>query len=65
MLMGNLRGRYAKLNAEIIDNALKRVQRKNEQYRNSRGLRPMTKGEFRYCAMRDLGLLEAYYDDFE
>jgi hypothetical protein len=63
--MGNLRGRYAKLNAGIIDNTLKRAQRKNEQYRNSRGLRPMTKGEFRYCAMRDLGLLEEYYEDFE
>ncbi len=26
---------------------------------------PMTKAQFRYWVMRDLGLLEAYYDDFE
>jgi hypothetical protein len=63
-VMGNLRGRYAKLNAEIIDDTLKRARHKNEQYRKSRG-KPMTKAQFRYRAMRDLGLLEEYYDDFE
>ncbi len=26
---------------------------------------PMTKAQFRYWVMRDLGLLEEYYDDFE
>jgi hypothetical protein len=26
---------------------------------------PMTKAQFKYWVMRDLGLLEEYYDDFE
>lgn len=63
--MGNLRERYAKVNAEIIDNALKRARRRDEMYRNKKGMRPMTKAQFRYCAMRDLGLLEEHHDDFE
>lgn len=40
--------------------------RKREKERIRRRQRtPMTKAQFRYCAMRDLRLLEGYYDDFE
>ena len=39
-------------------------KRKKERIRRRR-YTPMTKAQFRYCAMRDLGLLEEYYDDFE
>ena len=63
--MANLRGRYAKLNAEIIDDALKRARRRDKMYRNKKGMRSMTKARFRYHAMRDLRLLEEYDDDFE
>jgi hypothetical protein len=61
--MGSLRARYAKLNAEIIDNSLKRARYKDKMYRNKKGVRPMTKGEFKYAVVKDLGLLEGYYDD--
>jgi len=57
-MANNLRGRYAKVNAEIIDNMFLQAQRKNEIYRNKRGVRPMTKGEFRYAVMRDLCIPE-------
>ena len=40
--------------------------RKREKERIRRRQRtPMTKAQFRYCAMRDLRLLEGYYDDLE
>ena len=39
-------------------------KREKERIRRKR-YTPMTKAQFRYCAMRDLGLLEEYYDDFE
>lgn len=46
--------------------ALEREIRKREEERiRRRRYTPMTKAQFRYCAMRDLGLLEGYYDDFE
>jgi hypothetical protein len=61
--MGNLRGRYAKLNAEIIDNTLKRARRRDKMYRNKKGVRPMTKGEFKYAIVKDLGLPEDYLYD--
>jgi len=39
-------------------------KREKERIRRKR-YTPMTKAQFRYWVMRDLGLLEAYYDDFE
>ena len=40
--------------------------RKREKERIRRKLyTPMTKAQFRYWVMRDLGLLEEYYGDFE
>lgn len=40
--------------------------RKREKERiRRRKYTPMTKAQFRYWVMRDLGLLEEYYDDFE
>jgi hypothetical protein len=42
---------------EIRKNAEERLKR--------RRYTPMTKAQFRYCVMRDLGLLEEYYDNFE
>ena len=41
------------------------IRRNAEERLRRRQLTPMTKAQFRYCAMRDLGLLEEYYDDFE
>ena len=41
------------------------TRRKVEERLRRRQRTPMTKAQFRYCAMRDLGLLEEYYDDFE
>jgi hypothetical protein len=41
------------------------TRRKAEERLRRRQLTPITKAQFRYCAMRDLGLLEEYYDDFE
>jgi len=39
-------------------------KREKERIRRKR-YTPMTKAQFRYWVMRDLGLLEEYYDDFE
>ena len=39
-------------------------KREKERIRRRR-YTPMTKAQFRYWVMRDLGLLEEYYDDFE
>lgn len=40
--------------------------RKREKERIRRRQRtPMTKAQFRFLVMRDLGLLEGYYDDLE
>ena len=39
-------------------------KREKERMRRKR-YTPMTKAQFRYWVMRDLGLLEEYYDDFE
>lgn len=39
-------------------------KREGERIRRRR-YTPMTKAQFRYWVMRDLGLLEGYYDDFE
>lgn len=41
------------------------IRRNAEERLRHRRCTPMTKAEFRYYAMRDLGLLEGYYDDFE
>ncbi len=41
------------------------LRRKAEERLRRRRYTPMTKAQFRYCVMRDLGLLEEYYDDFE
>ena len=41
------------------------IRRNVEERLRRRRYTPMTKAQFRYCAMRDLGLLEGYYDDFE
>jgi len=39
-------------------------KREKERIRRKR-YTPMTKAQFKYWVMRDLGLLEEYYDDFE
>jgi len=39
-------------------------KREKERIRRKR-YTPMTKAQFRYWVMRDLGMLEEYYDDFE
>ena len=41
------------------------IRRNVEERLRRRRYTPMTKAQFRYCDMRDLGLLEGYYDDFE
>jgi len=41
------------------------IGRKAEERLRRRRYTPMTKAQFRYWVMRDLGLLEGYYDDFE
>lgn len=40
-------------------------RKKAEERLRRRRYTPMTKAQFRYLVMRDLGLLEEYYDDFE
>ena len=42
-----------------------KTQRKVEERLRRRRRTPMTKAQFRYYAMRDLGLLEEYYDYLE
>ncbi len=42
-----------------------KTRRKVEERLRRRRRTPMTKAQFRYCAMRDLGLLEEYYDYLE
>ena len=39
-------------------------KREKERIRRKR-YTPMTKAQFRYWVMRDLGMLEEHYDDFE
>ena len=39
-------------------------KREKERIRRKR-YTPMTKAQFKYWVMRDLGMLEEYYDDFE
>lgn len=39
-------------------------KREKERIRRKR-YTPMTKAQFRYWVMRDLGMLKEYYDDFE
>ncbi len=39
-------------------------KREKERIRRKR-YTPMTKAQFRYWVMRDLGLLKEYYDDFK
>ena len=39
-----------------------KFRRKAEKRLRRRRRAPMTKGEFRYWVMRDLGLLEGYYE---
>ena len=41
------------------------VKKRREERIRRRRYTPMTKAQFRYYVMRDLGLLEEYYDDFE
>ena len=46
--------------------ALEREIRKREEGRTRRRrYTPMTKAQFRYWVMRDLGLLVEYFEDFE
>ena len=40
-------------------------EKKAEERLRRRRHTPMTKAQFEYWVMRDLGLLEEYYDDFE
>jgi hypothetical protein len=41
------------------------IRRNAEERLRRRQRTPMTKAQFRYCVMRDLGLLERYRDDLE
>ena len=43
----------------------RKIRRKAEERLKRRRYTPMTKAQFKYWVMRDLGLLEEYYDDFE
>jgi hypothetical protein len=43
----------------------KQIEIEAEERLKRRRYTPMTKAQFRYCVMRDLGLLEEYYDNFE
>jgi hypothetical protein len=49
---------------EQVAFAMESEKREKERIRRRR-YTPMTKAQFRYWVMRDLGLLEEYYDDFE
>ena len=58
-------------NKKIVNKAFEQAafetetrKREKERIRRKR-YTPMTKAQFRYWVMRDLGMLEAYYDDFE
>ena len=42
-----------------------KARRKAEERLRRRRHKPMTKAQFKYRVMRDLGRLEEYYDDFE
>jgi hypothetical protein len=42
-----------------------KTRRKVEEKLRRRRRTPMTKAQFKYRVMRDLGRLEEYYDDFE
>ena len=58
-------------NKKVVNKAFEQAAfetetRKREKERiRRRRYTPMTKAQFRYWVMRDLGLLEEYYDDFE
>ena len=58
-------------NKKVVNKAFEQAAfetetRKREKKRIGRKrYTPMTKAQFRYWVMRDLGLLEEYYDDFE
>ena len=41
------------------------IRRNAEERLRRRRRTPMTKAQFRYWALRDLGLLEGHYDDLE
>ena len=43
----------------------RKIQKKAKEKLRRRRYAPMTKAQFKYWALRDLGLLEEYYDDFE
>jgi len=52
--------------SEVIEQVAFEVEigrKKAEERLRRRRYTPMTKAQFRYCVMRDLGLLEGYYDD--
>ena len=49
---------------EQIEFEIKNRRKAKEKLRRKQ-CTPMTKAQFRYCAMRDLRLLEGYYDDLE
>ena len=58
-------------NKKVVNKALEQAafetetrKREKERIRRKR-YTPMTKAQFRYWVMRDLGMLEEYYDDFE
>jgi len=42
-----------------------KIRKNVEEKLRRRRYTPMTKAQFRYLVMRDLGLLEEYYDGFE
>ena len=61
----------AKKKKDVVNKAFEQAafetetrKREKERIRRKR-YTPMTKAQFRYWVMRDLGLLEEYYDDFE
>ena len=61
----------AKSRKDVVNKAFEQAafemetrKREKERIRRKR-YTPMTKAQFRYWVMRDLGLLEEYYDDFE
>lgn len=42
-----------------------KTRREAEERLRRRRFAPITKAQFKYWVMRDLGLLEEYYDNFE
>ena len=61
----------AKSKRDVVNKAFEQAvfeiesEKKAEERLRRRRYTPMTKAQFKYWVMRDLGLLEEYYDDFE